>query len=94
MTKGDIINLVADKTGMSKTAASDALDAVIAAIVQGISEAKAGEALRIPGLGSFTVRKRAARTGRNPQTGAAIQIASSYSVGFKAAKNLKDAAGD
>jgi len=93
MTKSDIVTIVADKTGMSKAAASDALDAVVEAIVQSISEAKPDEGLRLPGLGSFVVRKRAARTGRNPRTGAEIQIPASYSVGFKPSKNLKEAAG-
>lgn len=92
MKKEDIINLVAEKTGLSKAAASDALDAVVGAIETGIADAGAGDAVRVPGLGSFTVRERAARMGRNPQTGAAIQIAASRSVGFKAAKNLKEAA--
>ena len=92
MNKGDIINFVADKTGMSKAGASDALDAVIEAIESGIAGSGPGDSVRVPGLGSFTVRERAARTGRNPQTGETIQIAASRSVGFKAAKNLKDAA--
>ncbi len=93
MNKADIVNFVADKTGLSKSAASEALDAVVGAIESGISSAGPGDSVRVPGLGSFTVRERAARTGRNPQTGAAIQIAASCSVGFKAAKNMKEAAG-
>ncbi len=93
MNKGDIINFVADKTGLSKSAASDALDAVVGAIESGITSSGPGDAVRVPGLGSFTVRERAARMGRNPQTGAAIQIGASRSVGFKAAKNMKEAAG-
>ncbi len=92
MNKADIVNFVSDKTGLGKAAASDALDAVVSAIEKGVTDAGAGDAIRIPGLGSFTVRERAARTGRNPQTGATIQIAASRTVGFKAAKNLKDAA--
>ncbi len=93
MSKADIVNHMADRAGISKSSAADALDALIEAIEQGISNAKTGDGLRLPGLGTFTVRHRSARTGRNPRTGEAIQIAASYSVGFKAAKNLKDAAG-
>ena len=92
MNKADIVNYVSEKTGLSKASASDALDAVVSAIEKGVTDAGSGDAVRVPGLGSFTVRERAARTGRNPQTGATIQIAASKSVGFKAAKNLKDAA--
>jgi nucleoid DNA-binding protein len=94
MSKSDIVNHMAEKAGLSKASAAAALDAMIEAIEQGIRGAKQGGSVRVPGLGSFTVRHRAARMGRNPRTGEAIQIAASYSVGFKAAKNLKDAAGD
>jgi DNA-binding protein HU-beta len=93
MSKSDIVNHMAAKAGISKASAADALDAMIEAVEQGIRAAKQGDNVRVPGLGTFTVRHRAARTGRNPRTGEAIQIAASYSVGFKAAKNLKDAAG-
>ncbi len=93
MSKSDIVNHMADKAGISKASAGDALDAMIEAVEQGIRAANQGDSVRVPGLGTFTVRHRAARTGRNPRTGEAIQIAASYSVGFKAAKNLKDAAG-
>ena len=93
MSKSDIVNHMADKAGISKASAADALDAMIEAVEQGIRAANRGDSVRVPGLGTFTVRHRAARTGRNPRTGEAIQIAASYSVGFKAAKNLKDAAG-
>ena len=94
MSKSDLVNHMADKAGISKASAADALDALIDAIEQGLSQAKSsksGDGVRIPGLGSFTVRRRAARMGRNPRTGEPIQIAASWSVGFKAAKNLKDA---
>ena len=93
MSKSDIVNHMADKAGISKASAGDALDAMIEAVEQGIRVARQGDSVRVPGLGTFTVRHRSARTGRNPRTGEAIQIAASYSVGFKAAKNLKDAAG-
>ncbi|MDH3475694.1 MAG: HU family DNA-binding protein [Rhodospirillales bacterium] len=89
MSKSDLVNHMADKAGISKASAADALDALVAAIEDGIADGN----VRVPGLGTFTKRHRAARTGRNPRTGEPIQIAASYSVGFKAAKNLKDAAG-
>jgi len=93
MSKSDLVNHMADKAGISKANAADALDAMIEAIEQGIAKAQKGDGVRVPGLGTFTVRHRAARTGRNPRTGETIQIGASYSVGFKAAKNLKEAAG-
>lgn len=88
MTKADIIAHVADTAGISKASAQDAVDAFVGAIEKGLK----GGGIRVAGLGTFTVRKRAARMGRNPQTGQTIKIAASKSVGFKAAKNLKDAA--
>ena len=93
MSKSDLVNHMADKAGISKASAADAMDALVEAIESEISNAQKGDGVRVPGLGTFTVRHRAARTGRNPRTGEAIQIGASYSVGFKAAKNLKDAAG-
>jgi len=88
MTKADIVAHVADKAGVTKTAANDAVDAFIGAIEKGL---KSGE-VRVAGLGTFKTRTRAARMGRNPQTGAPMKIKASKSVGFKAAKNLKEAA--
>ena len=92
MSKSDIISHVAESTGLNKNQATDALDAVIEAIESAIAKSAPGDSIRIAGLGTFTVRERAARTGRNPQTGATIQIPASRSVGFKASKSLKDAA--
>ena len=93
MSKSDLVNHMADKAGISKASAAEAMDALVGAIEDGIAKSKTGDGVRVPGLGTFTVRHRAARTGRNPRTGESIQISASYSVGFKAAKNLKDAAG-
>ena len=62
---------------------------MIEAIKTGLKEG----GVRIPNFGTFSVRERAARTGRNPQTGEEIHIAASKSVGFKVAKNIKDALG-
>ncbi len=92
MSKSDIVNRMAEKAGISKSSATDALDAMIESIEQEIARAGTGDGVRVPGLGTFTVRHRAERMGRNPRTGESIKIAASYSVGFKAAKNLKDAA--
>ena len=92
VTKADFVSHMAAKSGISKSNASAALDALIEAIEKALTNSAAGDGVRVPGLGTFTVRQRAARAGRNPQTGQPIQIAASKSVGFKAAKNLKDAA--
>ncbi len=89
MTKSDIIAHVAEQADISKASAQAAIDAVIGAIESGLQDG----GVRIAGLGTFSVRERAARTGRNPQTGEEIQIAASKSVGFKPAKTLKDSLG-
>ncbi len=86
--KSDIVNFIADNIdGMSKKDAAEALDCVVAAIS---SELVKGERVSIPGFGSFIVSERAARMGRNPKTGEAIQIQASKNVRFKAGKDLKD----
>jgi DNA-binding protein HU-beta len=86
--KADIVNHVADSVeGMSKKQASEALDAVVAAIT---AHLKSGDRVSVPGFGSFSVSERAARTGRNPKTGATIRIPASKNVRFKAGKDLKD----
>ena len=92
MSKTDLIDYVAETTGLSKKAASEAFDAAVEAIEQSIADARPGDSVRVPGLGTFTVRQRKARMGRNPQTGASINIPASRSVGFKASKALKEAA--
>lgn len=92
MSKSDLIDHVAESAGLSKKQASDAFDAAVAAIEQSIADSGPGDSVRVPGLGTFTVRQRAARLGRNPQTGETIKIPASRSVGFKAAKSLKEAA--
>lgn len=88
MNKSDLIDHVAESTGLSKADAGRAVDAVIG----GISGAlKGGDSVALTGFGTFEVRSRAARTGRNPKTGEALQIAASKAPGFKAGKALKDA---
>ncbi len=85
--KADIVECVAEATGMNKKQATDAVEATFACIAGNLA---GGDRVQIPGFGSFDVRARAARQGRNPQTGATIQIAASKGVGFKAGKALKD----
>ena len=78
---------VADKHGLSKKQAEAVLGDVIASIGK---QLKKGSKIRIVGLGILQVRKRAARMGRNPQTGEAIKIKASKKIAFRAAKDLKD----
>ena len=87
MTKADIVAAVAE-TGMTKKEAAAAVDAVIDAITGALAE---GEKVSLIGFGSFSVKKRKARTGRNPQTGAAIKIKAKNVPVFSASKALKDA---
>jgi DNA-binding protein HU-beta len=87
MTKADLISKVAGNgEGMSKKGVEKIVDSVFASMAQAIS--KEGR-FSYPGFGTFTVKKRAARMGRNPQTGQSIKIPASKSVGFKAAPVFK-----
>jgi len=88
MNKTELIDAMADNADISKAAAGRALDGMISAITDAL---KSGDQVSVVGFGSFTVRERAARTGRNPQTGATIQIKASKNPAFKAGKALKDA---
>jgi DNA-binding protein HU-beta len=88
MNKSDIVNKVAAETGMSQTA----LDVAVGKLFRTISDSLAkGDDVAIAGFGSFVVRSRKERQGRNPSTGATMTIPASKSVGFKPAKALKDA---
>ena len=91
MNKNDVIAAVADKTGMSKAAAGEAVDATFDVITDAL---KGGDEVKIIGFGSFSVAKRAASNGRNPRTGASIKIAASKTPKFKAGKGLKDSVND
>ncbi len=88
MTKADLINAVADGSGdgLSKKGVEKIVDCVFETVSDAIS--KEGR-FAYPGFGTFTVKHRAARTGRNPLTGATIQIPASKNVGFKAAPAFK-----
>ena len=88
MNKSELIEAITADADLSKAAAGRALDAVIAAVTGALKD---GESVSLVGFGTFSVKARAARTGRNPQTGAAIQIAAANIPSFKAGKALKDA---
>ncbi len=85
--KSDLVDYIADNVeGISKKQANEAFESVVEAIVMHLER---GERVQVPGLGSFSLGERAARTGRNPKTGEAISIAASKTVRFKAGKDLK-----
>ena len=86
MTKAELIEAVAKSAKISKMAAGEAVDATFDSIAKAIKKSRR---FQVPGFGTFTVRSRKARKGRNPQTGAAISIKASRTVGFKAAPVLK-----
>ena len=88
MNKADLIDTVADSADISKAAAGRALDGAIETITKAL---KKGDSVTLVGFGTFTVRRRNARTGRNPRTGESIKIKSSNVPGFKPGKALKDA---
>ena len=88
MNKTDLINAVSDKADLTKKDASAAVDAVFEAIQGSLTE---GEKVQLIAFGTFEVRERAARKGRNPQTGAEIEIPASKNPAFRPGKQLKDA---
>ena len=85
MNKQDLISAIAQKSGLTKIDAKKALEAYIDATSKAL---KKGDRVALVGFGSFSVSKRAARTGRNPQTGKAIKIAAKKVVRFKAGADL------
>ena len=88
MNKSELIEHIATQADLSKTAAARALDALTGAVRTTL---KKGSSVTISGFGTFAVTKRAARTGRNPRTGAAIKIKASRVPKFKPGKALRDA---
>jgi DNA-binding protein HU-beta len=86
MTKGELVDAVAKATKLNKRAANEAVDATFENISKAIRKSKR---FQVPGFGTFTVRSRKARKGKNPQTGATITIKASRTVGFKPAPDLK-----
>lgn len=88
MNKSDLIKAIASKAELNQKQAAAAIDATIAALTDAL---KAGEAVQIMGFGTFELKTRPARTGKNPATGETIQIAEKKVPSFKAGKALKDA---
>ena len=87
MNKTELVNAIAKNEGIEKKCAEKAVNAVVAAISDALA---AGEKVQVSGFGSFDVKARDARTGRNPKTGEAVEIAASKRVVFSAAQALKD----
>ena len=87
MTKAELVSAIAKGAGITKKQADAALKAAVAAISDAL---KKGERVAIPGFGIFSVRQRASRKGRNPRTGAVINIPSRKVVVFKPAKDLRE----
>ncbi|MDD2496833.1 MAG: HU family DNA-binding protein [Desulfitobacteriaceae bacterium] len=88
MNKADLVNSVAEKAEVTKKDAEKAVNAVFASISDALA---AGDKVQLVGFGTFEVKERAARVGRNPQTGETIEISAAKVPGFKAGKVLKDA---
>ena len=88
MNKNDLVQADADEANLSKADATRAVDAVLSSVGKAL---KQGETVALVGFGTFQVKERAARTGRNPRTGEEISIAASKNPVFKAGKALKDA---
>ncbi|GAB2739740.1 HU family DNA-binding protein [Nocardioides pakistanensis] len=88
MKKDELVQAVAEKAGISKAEADRALSAIVETVTGAVA---AGNKIQIPGLGTFEARERAAREGRNPQTGETMQIAATTVPGFKAATAFKNA---
>jgi DNA-binding protein HU-beta len=88
VNKAELVDQIADASDISKASAGRALDAVLVAITNSL---KAADPVSLVGFGTFVVRERAARLGRNPQTGAEIQISAAKVPAFKPGKALKEA---
>lgn len=87
MNKSELIEAIAASADIPKAAASRALDAMIDSVTESLQK---GDSVALVGFGTFTVKERAARTGRNPQTGQPIDISAAKVPTFKAGKALKD----
>ena len=88
MKKSELIAAIAEKAELKKVDAEKALNAFVDAVTEALAK---GDKIALVGFGTFETKKRAARTGKNPQTGAAIKIAASTVPAFKAGRGLKDA---
>ena len=88
MNKSDIIRHVAGETGLTRSAAETAVDSVLSCIAGSLAR---DEAVSLLGFGTFTARRRPARTARNPRTGESMPVAASTTAAFKPGKALRDA---
>jgi len=88
MQKSDLVAAIAEAASLTKREAQDALNALTDSVTDALAR---GESVSLVGFGSFTQRHRAARKGKNPQTGAVMEIPASNAVSFKPGKALKDA---
>ncbi|SES95776.1 HU family DNA-binding protein [Thorsellia anophelis] len=88
MNKSELIDIIASKAEISKAAAGRAVEAITSGITDALAK---GDTVTLVGFGTFDVRERAARKGRNPKTGVEIDIAASKVPGFRAGKTLKEA---
>lgn len=88
MTKTDLINSVASRTSMTKADSDKSINALLDSVRSALAK---GEKVTLTGFGTFEVRKRAARTGRNPRTGQVISIPATKTPAFRAGKGLKEA---
>ena len=88
MNKGEFVGAVADASGLTKADAERAVEGMFNVVKKALKE---GETISLVGFGTFVVRERAARTGRNPRTGETLEIKASKVPAFKAGKALKDA---
>ncbi|MFS1538091.1 MAG: HU family DNA-binding protein [Candidatus Phlomobacter fragariae] len=88
MNKTELINKIAEKSGLTKKNSEKAVNALIKTVTEAL---KSGNDVQLVGFGSFQVKQRAARQGRNPQTGETLKIAAANVPSFKAGQNLKEA---
>jgi len=88
MKKSELVAIMAEKAGLKKVDAEKALNAFVEAVTEALAK---DEKIALVGFGTFETKKRAARQGKNPQTGAVINIAASTVPAFKAGRGLKDA---
>ena len=91
MNKSELIDSIADKSGLNKTQAGDALNAVMESIGQAL---EAGDSISLVGFGTFSVKDRKARIGRNPKTGETVELQGKYVPHFKPGKELRDRVND
>jgi DNA-binding protein HU-beta len=87
VNKSELIDKVAEKADISKASAGRAVDALVEAVAESLQE---GDSVTLIGFGTFAVRERAGRSGRNPRTGEVLEIKASKTVGFKPGKTLKE----